>query len=157
MPRLMPSQKHTKIEISLEAYLALESESILQDKTLKKLASEFILKGVSKESLDFAQKAMPATETNKIDEEKTAKVIKDIGTPAIKLDENLLGTIQRKLPNEGYLATMLFVAQNTASLERDELHRVLTIFAYYNIPLVLAASILGKLNNASILTKDMHY
>jgi hypothetical protein len=64
--RAMTSPKYTKIEITPEAYLALESATILQSKTLKRLASELILKGVSKESLDFAQKALAVNETNKL-------------------------------------------------------------------------------------------
>ena len=66
----MPSHKYTKVEITAEAYLALETETILQNKTLKQLASELILKGVSKESLDFAQKAMAVDKTNSLNEEK---------------------------------------------------------------------------------------
>jgi len=142
----MPSPKHTKIELLLEAYLALESESILQSKTLKKLASELILKGVSKESLDFAKRAMAIEGTNAFDEEMMARAVKEIGTPAIKFNGSLLGRIQEKIIKEGYWAAMLYVAQNTASLERDELHRVLTICSYHNIPPALAANVFGKLN-----------
>lgn len=50
----MPSLRYTKIEITLKAYLALEAETVLQRKTLKSLASELILKGVSQESLEIA-------------------------------------------------------------------------------------------------------
>ena len=53
----MPSTKYTRIEITPEAYRALEAEAILQEKTLKKLASELILRGISKEALDFIKKA----------------------------------------------------------------------------------------------------
>ena len=142
----MSSPKYTKIEITPEAYLALESETILQSKTLKKLASELILKGVSKESLDFSQKAMGSSGENKFNEEKMANVIKDIGTPAIKLTKDLLEHIQEKLIKEGYLGTMLYVAQNTASIERNELHRVLTIYSYHRLPTALAAEVVGRLN-----------
>ena len=142
----MSSPRYTKIEITPEAYLALESETILQSKTLKKLASELILKGVSKESLDFSQKAMGGSGESKFNEEKMANVIKDVGTPAIKLTKDLLEHIQEKLIKEGYLGTMLYVAQNTASIERDELHRVLTICSYHKLPPVLASDIIEKLN-----------
>jgi hypothetical protein len=142
----MPSPKHTKIEITPNAYLALESETILQSKTLKRLASELILKGVSKESLDFAQRAMAVGGANAFDEDKKARVIKDIGTLAIRFADSLLGTVQGKLLKEGYLCTMLYVAQNTASIERDELHRLLTICSYHKLSPVLAADIIGKLN-----------
>jgi protein-L-isoaspartate O-methyltransferase len=141
----MPSPKYTKIEITPEAYLALESETILQSKTLKRLASELILKGVSEESLDFAQRALAVGGTNRFDEKVIPKVIKDIGALAVKINETLLETAQDKLRKEGYLDTMLYVAQNTASMERDELHRILTICAYHKVPPSLAADILLKL------------
>jgi hypothetical protein len=142
----MPSPKYTKIELTPEAYLALESETILQSKTLKGLASELILKGVSKESLDFAQRALAVNGTNKFDEKIMAKTIKDIGVSSIKISETLLKTVREILQREGYLRTMLYVAQNTASMERDELHRILTICDYHKLPPSIAADILVKLN-----------
>jgi hypothetical protein len=83
----MPSPKYTKIEVTPEAYLALESETILQSKTLKRLASELILKGVSEESLDFAQRALAVGGANRFYEKMMANVIKDIGTSSIKINE----------------------------------------------------------------------
>lgn len=53
----MPSVKYTRIEITQEAYMALEAEAILQGMTLKKLASEMILKGASKKALNFVQES----------------------------------------------------------------------------------------------------
>ena len=53
----MPSVKYTRIEITQEAYMALEAEAILQGKTLKKLASEMILRGASKKALNFVQES----------------------------------------------------------------------------------------------------
>ncbi len=144
----MPSPKHTKIDLLPEAYLALESESILKGKTLKKLASELIMKGVSKESLDFAKKAMEGGKTNEFDEEKMARVIREIGTPATKFNKTLLAKIREIVLKDGFYAAMLYVSQNTASLERDELHRVLTICSYYKIPPSLAANVFGRLNES---------
>jgi hypothetical protein len=140
----MSSPKHTKIELTPEAYLALESEVILQSKTLKRLASELILDGVSKESLDFAQRTVNGA--NSLGEDKMARVIKDIGNSAIRFAGSLLETIQEMLLKEGYLGTMLYVTQNTTSIERDELHRVLTICSYHKLPPVQAAYVFGKLN-----------
>jgi len=51
----MANVKYTRIEITQEAYEALEAEAILQGKTLKKLASELVLKGISKKALNFVQ------------------------------------------------------------------------------------------------------
>ena len=143
---LMPSPKYTKIELTPEAYLALESETILQSKTLKQLASELILEGVSIESLDFAQRALAVGGTNRFDEKMMAKVIKDIGTPTVKINKIHLEAIKKKLRTEGYLGTMLYIAQNTASIERDDLHRILTICDYHKLPPSIAADILVRLN-----------
>ncbi len=142
----MPSPKYTKIEITPEAFLALESETILQGKTLKKLASEIILRGVSKESIDFAQKALAANKAGLKSDEVLAKVIRDIGTSGIKFDEALLETIRRMIIEKKYLETMLYVAQHTASMQRDELQRVLTICEYHNLAPELKADIIKNLN-----------
>jgi hypothetical protein len=142
----MPSPKYTKIEITPEAFLALESETILQGKTLKKLASELILSGVSKDSLDFAQRAISSSGARAKSNEKTAKVIKDIGVSGIKFDEDLLRSIQNMIKEKSHFEAMLFVAQHTASMQRDELHRVLTIFDYHSLSPNQKAEIIGNLN-----------
>jgi hypothetical protein len=49
----MPSERYTRIEIMPEAYMGLEAEAILQGKTLKKLASEIILQGISQKARMF--------------------------------------------------------------------------------------------------------
>jgi hypothetical protein len=49
----MPGIKYARIEISQEAYMALEVQAILQEKTLKRLASEMILKGAFQEGYEF--------------------------------------------------------------------------------------------------------
>ncbi len=144
----MPSPKYTKIEITPKAYLALEAETVLQSKTLKSLASELILNGVSQESLDFAQRAIASNEAStKLNGSKITKVIKDIGITGIKIDEAFLGKVKKTLQEDGYLDTMLYVAQHTASIQRDELHRVLTICEYHKIPPLLAADVIRNLNN----------
>lgn len=144
----MPSPKYTKIEITPKAYLALEAETVLQSKTLKSLASELILNGVSQESLDFAQRAIASNEARtKLNGGNIPKAIKDIGITGIKIDEAFLGKVQKKLQEDGYLDTMLYVAQHTASIQRDELHRVLTICEYHKIPPLLAADVIRNLNN----------
>jgi hypothetical protein len=144
----MPSPKYTKIEITPKAYLALEAETVLQSKTLKSLASDLILNGVSQESLDFAQRAIASNEAGtKLNGNKITKVIKDIGITGIKIDEAILGKFQKTLQEDGYLDTMLYVAQHTASIQRDELHRVLTICEYHKIPPLLAADVIRNLNN----------
>lgn len=49
----MPSGRFTRIEITQEAYMGLEAEAVLQGKTLKKLASDLILKNISQKALQF--------------------------------------------------------------------------------------------------------
>ena len=143
----MPSNRYTRIEITPDAYRALEAEAILQRKTLKKLASELIMSSVSKKALDFIQEvATPHEENVDFNDPKIAKVIDKIGATGMHIDEHLLDTIQEILLNEGYQGAMLYVAQHTASAERDELHRVLTICERYKVPPKVASEIIGNLN-----------
>ena len=146
----MPSPKYTKIEITPEAYLALEAEAIIRSKTLKKLASELILKGVSKESLNFAERARALSETEtdiKFNGDKIAKAAKDIGVTEIKIDKAFLEAIQKKLRDAGYMDAMLYVIQHTATIKRDQLQRVLTICQYNKLSPKLAAEIIANFNN----------
>jgi hypothetical protein len=53
----MPSARNTRIEITQEAYMGLEAEAVLQGKTLKKLASDLILRGISAKALRFVQQS----------------------------------------------------------------------------------------------------
>jgi len=143
----MPSNRYTRIEITPDAYRALEAEAILQRKTLKKLASELIISGVSKKALDFIQEVLPSrVATVDFGDPKIAKVIDAIGATGMHIDEHLLDTIQDILLNEGYQGAMLYVAQHTASAERDELHRVLTICERYKVSPTIAAEIISSLN-----------
>lgn len=144
----MSSLKYTKIEITPEAYLALEAESILRSKTLKKLASELIVRGVSKESLEFAQRVTGFNNGKvKFSNEKMEKIAKDIGIIRIKIDEEFLIAIQKNLYEGGYPEAMLYIIQHTASLQRDELQRVLIICQYYKLPPTDAGEIIMSLNN----------
>lgn len=145
----MPSVRYTRIEITPDAYRSLEAEAILQGKTLKKLASELILKGVSKKALDFVQEtvkpSIPSTPEMEFNEE-TAKVIKKIGATGIHISDLTLQTVKEAIVEEGYQGAMLYVAQHTASMERDELHRVMAICRRYRLPLTVAAYLIENLN-----------
>ena len=145
----MPSVRYTRIEITPDAYRSLEAEAILQGKTLKKLASELILKGVSKKALDFVQEtakpSISSTPEMEFDEE-TAKVIKKIGATGIHISDLTLQTVKKAILEEGYQGAMLYVAQHTASMERDELHRVMAICRRYRLPLTVAAYLIENLN-----------
>jgi hypothetical protein len=143
----MPIPKYTKIEITPEAFLALESETILQGKTLKKLASDLILRGVSKDSLDFAKRAMS---TSKNSNDIITQVIKDIGVSEIRFDELLLENIQKIIKEQSNFDAMSFVAQHTASMQRDELYRVLTICEYHSLSPLHKAEIIKNLNNIEL-------
>ncbi len=143
----MPSPKYTRIEITPIAYLALEAEALLRRKSLKSLASELILEGISEESLEFIQSAIvPSKVSTKVNGNDMAKVIKDIGVSGIKFDNGFLQAVQKELQQKGYLEAMLHIAQHTASMQRDELHRVLTICEYHKLPPTAAANIVINLN-----------
>lgn len=143
----MPSTRYTRIEITPEAYLALEAEAILQRKTLKKLASDLILKGVSKKAVEFVQESnISSPASTKLNNERAVRVIKKIGVSGVKIDENLLQSIHMVLLDQGYEDAMLYIAQHTASIQRDELHRVLSICQQSKLPADLAADIIKDLN-----------
>ena len=142
----MPSVKYTRIEITQEAYLALEAEAILQGKTLKKLASEMILKGASKKALNFVQESTVSIEGNlNFSRDKLSRVINDIGTTKMNLDEIVMENVQKILVEEGYQGAMLFVAQHTASMQRDELFRILTTCQLNRVPSAMAVDIIKSL------------
>jgi hypothetical protein len=64
----MPSGKYTRIEITEEAYKGLEAEAVLQGKTLKKLASQLILKSISPKALEFIQHSQPHSTNESADD-----------------------------------------------------------------------------------------
>ena len=141
----MANVKYTRIEITQEAYEALEAEAILQGKTLKKLASELVLKGISKKALNFVQDTTYSLESKKkISSELVNKVSEDIGSIELNIDKDLLESVKNALLDEGYQGAMLFVAQNTASMQRDELFRVLTVCQINKVPSVIAADIIMR-------------
>lgn len=143
----MASVKYTRIEITQEAYEALEAEAILQGKTLKKLASELVLKGISKKALNFVQETTYSLESKKkFSSELENKVIEDIGSIELNIDKEILESVKNALLDEGYQGAMLFVAQNTASIQRDELFRVLTVCQINKVPSVIAADIIMRKN-----------
>jgi hypothetical protein len=142
----MPSVKYTRIEITQEAYMALEAEAILQGKTLKKLASEMILKAASKKALNFVQESAVSIEANSnFSKDKLSKVINDIGTTKISIDEAVMENVQKSLVDEGYQGAMLYVAQHTASMQRDELFRILTTCQLNKVPSAMAVDIVKSL------------
>jgi hypothetical protein len=142
----MPSVKYTRIEITQEAYMALEAEAILQGKTLKKLASEMILKGASKKALNFVQESSVSIEANlNFSRDKLSRVINDIGTTKINIDEGVMENVQKSLVEEGYQGAMLYVAQHMASVQRDELFRILTTCQLNRVPSAMAVEIIKSL------------
>jgi hypothetical protein len=143
----MPSIKYTRIEVTHQAYLALEAEAILQGKTLKKLASELILSAVSKKALNFVQDSSSEVEAvDTLDSEILEELINKIGSTQINIDDAILEKVKKALLDEGYRGAMLYVAQNTVSLQRDELFRLLTNCQLNKIPSLLAANIIAELN-----------
>jgi hypothetical protein len=142
----MPSVKYTRIEITQEAYMALEAEAILQGKTLKKLASEMIMNGASKKALNFVQESTVSIEANlNFSRDKLSRVINDIGTTKMNLDEMVMENVQKSLVEEGYQGAMLYVAQHTASMQRDEIFRILTTCQLNRVPSAMAVDIIKSL------------
>ncbi len=142
----MPSVKYTRIEITQEAYMALEAEAILQGKTLKKLASEMILKGASKKALNFVQESAISIDVNpSLNKDRLSKAIIDIGNTKINIDEGIMDRLQKSLLDEGYQGAMLYVAQHTASAQRDELFRILTDCQTNKVPSAMAVEIIKSL------------
>lgn len=142
----MPSVKYTRIEITQEAYMALEAEAILQGKTLKKLASEMILKGASKKALNFVQESAVSIEADmNYSKDKLSRVINDIGTTKINIDESVMENVERSLIEEGYQGAMLYVAQHMASIQRDELFRILTTCQLNKVTSAMAVDLIKSL------------
>ena len=142
----MVSVKYTRIEITQEAYVALEAEAILQGKTLKKLASELVLKGISKKALNFVQDSTYSIDANrKLTGESLEKVIENIRGSAINIDKSVLENLRKALLDEGYQGAMFYAAQHTASLQRDEIFRILTICQLNKVPSALAVDLIGEL------------
>ncbi|MFA6373219.1 MAG: hypothetical protein WCW68_11375 [Methanothrix sp.] len=145
----MPSIKYTRIEITSDAYRSLEAEAILQGKTLKKLASELILRGVSKKAIDFVKESPEPSILSEPDmklDEKDAEVIEKIGAVGIHISDSILESVKQAILDDGYQGAMLYVAQNTASMERDELHRVLAICRSNRLSIKIAAYLIENLN-----------
>ncbi|MCK9442324.1 MAG: hypothetical protein M0Q13_13005 [Methanothrix sp.] len=145
----MPSIKYTRIEITSDAYRSLEAEAILQGKTLKKLASELILRGVSKKAIDFVKESPEPSILSEPDmklDEKAAEVIEKIGAVGIHISDSILESVKQAILDDGYQGAMLHVAQNTASMERDELHRVLAICRSNRLSVKIAAYLIENLN-----------
>jgi hypothetical protein len=126
--------------------MALEAEAILQGKTLKKLASEMILNGASKKALNFVQESTFSIEANlNFSKDKLSRVINDIGTTKITLDKGVMENVQKSLVDEGYQGAMLYAAQHTASMQRDEIFRILTTCQLNKVPSVMAVDIIKSL------------
>jgi hypothetical protein len=71
----MPSTRYTRIEITQEAYMGLEAEAVLQGKTLKKLASDLILKSISAKALKFVQQSSKSFSGDEADGQEEAHII----------------------------------------------------------------------------------
>jgi hypothetical protein len=71
----MPSTRYTRIEITQEAYMGLEAEAVLQGKTLKKLASDLILKSISAKALRFVQQSSKSLYGDEADGQEEAHAI----------------------------------------------------------------------------------
>ncbi|MDD1754305.1 MAG: winged helix-turn-helix transcriptional regulator [Methanothrix sp.] len=82
----MPSGRYTRIEITQEAYMGLEAEAVLQGKTLKKLASDLILKNISKKALQFIHTSnADAVDTSFLMEEEAEDAAAVASEPGLRI------------------------------------------------------------------------
>jgi hypothetical protein len=127
----MPSTRYTRIEITQEAYMGLEAEAVLQGKTLKKLASDLILRSISAKALRFVQQSSKSLygEDTKEQEEAEAGSSRrpriSVNTEAIQQIKNLWSISPR--PSQREIAKIInYPASSTKyqiknMLERGEL------------------------------------
>ena len=111
---------------------------------MKKLASEMILKAASKKALNFVQESTVSIEANSnFSRDNLSRVINEIGTTNINIDESVMENVQKSLHDEGYQGAMLYVAQHR--IQRDELFRILTTCQLNRVPLAMAVDIIKSL------------
>jgi hypothetical protein len=105
-----------------------------------------ILKGASKKALNFVQESTLAiAASSDLSKEKLSKTVNDIGGTKINIDEGILESVEKSLIDEGYQGAMLYVAQHTASMQRDELFRILTTCQLNKMPSSMAVDIIRNL------------
>ena len=127
----MPSTRYTRIEITQEAYMGLEAEAVLQGKTLKKLASDLILRSISAKALRFVQQSSKSLYGEDTKEQEEAEVGSSrrprisVNTEAIQQIKNLWSISPR--PSQREIAKIInYPASSTKyqiknMLERGEL------------------------------------
>ncbi|NPV62370.1 MAG: hypothetical protein HPY61_07045 [Methanotrichaceae archaeon] len=122
----MPSGRYTRIEITPEAYMGLEAEAILQGKTLKRLASELIMKGISQKALKFVQEdvkmlhAQQLRDDKDIDRDKRPRLSENYG--AIQQIKVLWA--QNPRPSQREIAKVIdYPASSTKYLIKNMLER----------------------------------
>ena len=84
----MPSTRYTRIEITQEAYMGLEAEAVLQGKTLKKLASDLILRSISAKALRFVQQSSKSLYGEDAGPEEEEEEAHAIGGHRSRISEN---------------------------------------------------------------------
>jgi hypothetical protein len=87
----MPSTRYTRIEITNEAYMGLEAEAVLRGLTLKKLASDLILRSISPKALKFVQQGSESLAAGRSESQPEVNVSK---RHRLRISEDLLA-IQR--------------------------------------------------------------
>jgi hypothetical protein len=60
----------------------------------------------------------------------------------MNIDESVMKNVQKSLVDEGYQGAMLYVAQHTASVQRDELFRILTTCQLNKVPSAMAVDVI---------------
>ena len=79
---------------------------------LEETRSEMILKAASKKALNFVQESTVSIEANSnFSRDNLSRVINEIGTTNINIDESVMENVQKSLHDEGYQGAMLYAAQ----------------------------------------------
>jgi len=127
----MPSTRYTRIEITEEAYMGLEAEAVLRGMTLKKLASDLILRSISAKALEFVKQARISASSPVLKEMENLNE-SDHESPKISKNKAAIERIkelwsQEPRPSQREIARIInYPASSTkyqikAMLEREEL------------------------------------
>ncbi|MCR3883592.1 hypothetical protein P0O24_06885 [Methanotrichaceae archaeon M04Ac] len=78
--------------------------------------------------------------------EKMDKVVEEIGTGPLCMDEALLQEVKKTLLEKGYAAADVLVTQRTGSDEQNEIARALAISQKYKLSQEAGAKVVENLN-----------
>lgn len=111
----MPSSRHTRIEITQEAYMGLEAEAVLRGMTLKRLASQLILRNISSKALQFINSSLVREPED--DEDPSNGSGQDVSGE----DSDLAADLEVQTEKIGFVVQRPRISDNSEVLERIKL------------------------------------